>query len=33
LIHVRFVRREERFLEQRFGAAYGDYCRRVRRWL
>jgi protein-S-isoprenylcysteine O-methyltransferase Ste14 len=24
---------EERFLEQRFGAPYDDYRRRVRRWL
>jgi protein-S-isoprenylcysteine O-methyltransferase Ste14 len=24
---------EERFLEERFGAPYGDYRRRVRRWL
>jgi protein-S-isoprenylcysteine O-methyltransferase Ste14 len=29
----RFVRHEERFLRARFGAAYDDYCRRVRRWL
>lgn len=27
------VRREERHLEARFGAAYEDYRRRVRRWL
>ena len=24
---------EERFLRERFGAPYDDYCRRVRRWL
>ena len=24
---------EERFLRERFGAPYADYCRRVRRWL
>ena len=27
------IAREERYLERRFGAAYADYCRRVRRWL
>jgi protein-S-isoprenylcysteine O-methyltransferase Ste14 len=27
------IRPEERFLHQRFGAAYDDYTRRVRRWL
>ena len=27
------VHPEERFLRQRFGAAYDDYTRRVRRWL
>ncbi|MEO6596615.1 MAG: isoprenylcysteine carboxylmethyltransferase family protein [Planctomycetota bacterium] len=29
----RFVQREEVFLRQRFGAAFDDYCCRVRRWL
>lgn len=33
LLDRRFVRAEERFLRQRFGASYDDYCRRVRRWL
>lgn len=28
-----FVRNEEALLGQRFGSAYDDYCRRVRRWL
>jgi len=27
------IRREERHLAARFGDAYRDYCRRVRRWL
>jgi protein-S-isoprenylcysteine O-methyltransferase Ste14 len=29
----RFVRREEIFLRGRFGTAFDDYSRRVRRWL
>ena len=29
----RFVRREEAFLRERFGAAYDAYCARVPRWL
>jgi len=33
LLHLRFVRAEERFLRERLGAAYDDYCARVRRWL
>jgi len=28
-----FIRREEAMLEQRFGSAYLDYARRVRRWI
>ena len=28
-----FIRREEVYMRQQFGAAYTDYCRRVRRWL
>lgn len=27
------IRREERYLTSAFPAEYGDYCRRVRRWL
>jgi protein-S-isoprenylcysteine O-methyltransferase Ste14 len=27
------ARREERYLEERFGSAYTEYRRRVRRWL
>jgi protein-S-isoprenylcysteine O-methyltransferase Ste14 len=27
------IPREEAYLERRFGAAYDDYRRRVRRWL
>ncbi len=33
VLHLRFVRAEERFLRERFGSAYDDYCARVRRWL
>jgi protein-S-isoprenylcysteine O-methyltransferase Ste14 len=27
------IRREERFLTERFGLAYNDYCKKVRRWI
>ncbi len=27
------IRREEQYLERRFGASYGDYRSRVRRWI
>lgn len=33
LLDRRFVRREEQFLRERFGADYDAYCARVRRWL
>lgn len=33
LVDVFVVRREERYLGARFGDAYREYCRRVRRWL
>ena len=33
LVHWGAVRPEERFLHERFGTAYDDYARRVRRWL
>ncbi|MGH2373918.1 MAG: methyltransferase family protein [bacterium] len=33
LIDVRFIRLEEAALERTFGARYGDYKGRVRRWL
>jgi len=33
LLHFGVVRREERYLAQRFGSAYDDYRRQVRRWL
>ena len=33
LISARFVVVEERMLAERFGTAYVEYCRRVRRWL
>ena len=32
-LYLGFIRREEAVLEQRFGEAYREYCRRVRRWL
>jgi protein-S-isoprenylcysteine O-methyltransferase Ste14 len=33
VMHWGVIRREERYLERRFGKPYVDYCRRVRRWL
>jgi protein-S-isoprenylcysteine O-methyltransferase Ste14 len=33
LIHHRIIVREEKFLEERFGSAYADYRRRVRRYI
>lgn len=33
LIRVRYIAHEERLLEARFGDAYRDYRRRVRRWI
>jgi protein-S-isoprenylcysteine O-methyltransferase Ste14 len=32
-VQWRFIAREERLLEERFGDAYRAYCRRVRRWV
>jgi protein-S-isoprenylcysteine O-methyltransferase Ste14 len=31
--YVCIIAAEEQYLRERFGAAYGDYCRRVPRWL
>ena len=33
VIRTQVIAREERYLRATFGAAYSDYCRRVRRWL
>jgi len=33
VIDRRFIRREEEFLADRFGAPYREFCGRVRRWL
>ena len=33
VMHLGVIRREERYLERTFGAAYLDYARRVRRWI
>ena len=32
-VRRRFIAREERLLEERFGDAYRAYCRRTRRWV
>jgi protein-S-isoprenylcysteine O-methyltransferase Ste14 len=33
LLHFGVVKREENYLSQKFGDAYKEYCRQVRRWI
>ena len=33
LLHFGVVKREEDYLSQKFGDAYREYCRQVRRWI
>ncbi len=33
VLQARVIRREEAYLERRFGSDYREYCRTVRRWL
>jgi protein-S-isoprenylcysteine O-methyltransferase Ste14 len=33
LLHFGVVKREEAYLEQKFGDSYREYCGRVRRWI
>lgn len=33
LLHFGVVKREEKYLHEKFGAEYDGYCQRVRRWI
>ena len=33
LLHFGVVKREETYLSGKFGSAYSEYCKRVRRWI
>jgi protein-S-isoprenylcysteine O-methyltransferase Ste14 len=33
LLHFGVVKREEKYLREKFGAEYDNYCQRVRRWI
>lgn len=33
IVQMRFIRDEERMMREIFGGEYGEYCRKVRRWL
>ena len=33
VLHFGVVKQEERYLREKFGASYEQYCSRVRRWI